>query len=388
MLASIASPEFIENPYPFYEMGRKLSPLQMPGGGGMWMAFNYDEVDTVLRDHFTWPSGFGPQGGEGGGISMLSANPPRHTRLRGLVSSVFTPRMVERMEPRFRQIADELLDPILASGECDLVEALTYPLPVIVIAEILGVDPAHRNDFKRWSDGIVSGAGGNPNAAPTEVEGGIFGEMRDYFTRMCEERRQHPREDLISGLVRAEIDGEKLDFNELFQMLLLLLVAGNETTTNLIGNAMLEFMAHPDQLARVEADHALIPPAIEEVLRFNSPVQGTVRRASRDLEFKGREVKQGEGMIVFIGAANRDPAQFPEPQTFDVMRTPNKHLAFGMGIHFCLGAPLARLEAKIALEELFKRATNFRRASEGALPRVPMFILRGVSSLPLTFDTK
>ena len=388
MLAQIASPEFIEDPYPFYEMGRKLSPMQMPGGGGMWMAFNYNEVDTVLRDHFTWPSGFGGEGANAGGLSMLSANPPRHTRLRGLVSQVFTPRMVERMEPRFREIADELLEPALAGGQCDLVQALTYPLPVIVIAEILGVDPAHRSDFKRWSDGIVAGTGGNPNADPDALQGGIFAEMRDYFARMCDERRQRPREDLISGLVQAEVDGEKLNFNELIQMLLLLLVAGNETTTNLIGNAMLEFIAHPDQFARVEADHALIPSAIEEVLRFNSPVQGTMRRAARDLEFSGRQVKQGEGMIVFIGAANRDPAQFPDPGTFDVARTPNKHLAFGMGIHFCLGAPLARLEAKIALEELLKRATNFRRSTDGLLPRVPMFILRGVQELPLAFDLK
>jgi len=290
------------------------------------------------------------------------------------------------MEPRFREIAAELLDPIMESGECDLVEALTYPLPVIVIAEILGVDPAHRADFRRWSNGIVSGAGGNPDAAG--FGGGVFEEMRDYFERMCAERRLNPRDDLISGLVQAEIEGEKLNFDELFQMLVLLLVAGNETTTNLLGNAMLEFMDRPDQLARLEADHSLIPSAVEEVLRFNSPVQGTMRRAARDVEFKGRAVKKGQGMVVFIGAANRDPAQFPDPLTFDITRTPNKHLAFGMGIHFCLGAPLARLEAKIALEELFDRATNFRRTTTGPLPRVPMFILRGVRELPLAFEAK
>jgi len=248
------------------------------------------------------------------------------------------------------------------------------------------VDPAHRADFRRWSNGIVAGSGGNPDAAGSG--GGVFEEMRDYFERMCEERRLTPRDDLISGLVQAELDGEKLNFDELFQMLVLLLVAGNETTTNLLGNAMLEFMDRPDQFARLEADHSLIPSAVEEVLRFNSPVQGTMRRAARDVEFKGREVKKGQGMVVFIGAANRDPAQFPDPLTFDITRTPNKHLAFGMGIHFCLGAPLARLEAKIALEELFKRATNFRRTTTGPLPRVPMFILRGVRELPLAFEAK
>ena len=268
MLPTMSDPAFIENPFPFYEMSRKASPIFL-ANPGMWMAFNYNEVDSVLRDHNTWPSGFGSGDGENaGGLSMLSVNPPKHTRLRGLVSQVFTPRMVDLMEPRFREIAAELLDPLMADGECDLVESLTYPLPVIVIAEILGVDPAHRSDFRRWSNALVSGAGGNPDGGGGTFQGGAFTEMRDYFERMCEERRQNPREDLISGLVRAEIDGEKLDFNELFQMLVLLLVAGNETTTNLIGNAMLEFFAHPDQLAMVEADHSLETGAIEETLRF------------------------------------------------------------------------------------------------------------------------
>jgi len=384
---AVADPAFIENPYSFYELGRQMSPMQMPGTG-MWMAFNWDECNDILKDNAAFPSGFGsPDGSGAAGLSMLSANPPRHTRLRGLVSQVFTPRMVEQMEPRFREIAAELLDPVVGSGQCDLVEALTYPLPVIVISEILGVDPAHRADFKRWSDAVVSGAGGNPDGADSRF-GGAFTEMRDFFERMCEERRRNPREDLISGLVQAEVEGEKLSFEDLFQMLVLLLVAGNETTTNLIGNAMLEFMDHPDQLARVEADHSLIPSAVEEVLRFNSPVQGTVRRAAHDMEFHGRQLKKGEGVIVFIGAANRDPDQFPNPQVFDVTRTPNRHIAFGMGIHFCLGAPLARLEARIAIEELLARAKNFRRTTEGPLPRVPMFILRGVTSLPLAFDAR
>jgi cytochrome P450 len=320
-------------------------------------------------------------------MSMLTANPPRHTRLRGLVSQVFTPRMIELLEPRFREIADELLEPAIEAGECDLVETLTYPLPVIVIAEILGVDPAHREQFKKWSDAVVAGSGGNPEIQGTDF-GGAFYEMRQYFDQMCEERRRNPREDLISGLVQAEVDGDKLTGDELFQMLWLLLVAGNETTTNLIGNAMLEFMAHPDQLALVEADHSLIPSAIEEVLRFNSPVQATMRRAARDMHFHGRDIKQGEGMLTFLGAANRDPEQFPNPGVFDVRRTPNRHLAFGMGIHFCLGAPLARVEAKVAIDELLKRAKNFRRTTEGSLPRVPMFILRGVTSLPIAFDRR
>jgi len=380
---NLADPSMLENPYPFYEMARGMSPMRM--GEGPWMAFRWAECNEVLRDHTAWPSGFAPEGQ--GGLSMLTANPPRHTRLRGLVNQVFTPRMIEQMEPRFRQIADELLEPAIEAGACDLVETLTYPLPVIVIAEILGIDPAHREQFKKWSDAVVAGAGGNPEIQGADF-GGAFYEMRQYFEAMCEERRRHPREDLISGLVQAEIDGDRLSADELFSMLWLLLVAGNETTTNLIGNAMLEFMAHPDQLALVEQDLSLLPSAIEEVLRFNSPVQATMRRAARDMEFHGRQVKQGEGMLVFLGAANRDPEQFPDPGVFDVRRTPNRHLAFGFGIHYCLGAPLARVEAKVALEELLKRAKGFRRTTEGPLPRVPMFILRGVTSLPLAFERR
>ena len=382
---NISDPAFLENPYGFYEMGRAMSPMFMPPMNG-YMAFNWDECSEILRDNDTWPSGFAAADGSGG-LSMLTANPPRHTRLRALVSQAFTPRMVEQMAPRMRQIAAELLDPVLEDGQCDLVETLTYPLPVIVIAEILGVPAADRARFKRWSDSIVSGAGGNPAAAQI-TGGGVLEEMRDYFAALCEERRAEPREDLVSGLVQAEIDGEKLSFTDLFQMLVLLLVAGNETTTNLIGNAMIEFMAHPEQYERVANNPELVPSAIEEVLRFNSPVQATQRRASRDVEFRGREVKEGQQMVVFLGAANRDPKQFPNPEVFEVARTPNRHLAFGLGIHFCLGAPLARLEAKVALEELFQRATNFRRTEEGPLKRHQVFILRGVSELPIAFDRR
>jgi cytochrome P450 len=212
--------------------------------------------------------------------------------------------------------------------------------------------------------------------------------MRDYLMAMVEERRREPREDLISGLVAAELEGERLTFDELLQMLILLLVAGNETTTNLIGNAMLEFMAHPEALAEVQADPALIPNALEEVLRINSPVQATVRRATRQVELKGKTVEPGQSIVVWLAAANRDPEQFPDPLTFDIHRSPNRHLSFGMGIHFCLGAPLARLEAKVAMEELLARATNFRRTTEGTLARVPTFIMRGAMAMPIEFEAR
>jgi cytochrome P450 len=378
-------PAFIENPFPFYAAGRAMSPLFLPNPG-IWLVFGYDDVTAILKDNATWSSQFiPPPGMEPPPPSMLQSDPPRHSRLRGLVSQAFTPRMIEQLEPRIREIAGELLDEVVPKGEADIVDALAYPLPVIVIAEILGIPPEDRADFKRWSDAAVAtlgtGVTGSDRVPPTET----FEEMRSYLGRMADERRAHPRKDLISGLVAAEVDGTKLNMDELLQMLILLLVAGNETTTNLIGNAIIEFMNHPDQLQRVLDDPALLPTAIEEVLRFSSPVQTTVRRATRDVEIGGKTVASGQMALPWLAAANRDPGVFANPDTFDVGRTPNRHVSFGLGIHFCLGAPLARMEARIALEAFLTRVKDFHRTGAEPLPRVPTFIMRGVRSLPIAF---
>jgi cytochrome P450 len=382
---NVNDPAFLENPFPFYELGRAMSPLVLPDRG-LAMVFGYDDCAAILKDWETWSSRFPPPPDvtDPPEPTMLNSDPPRHTRLRSLVSQAFTPRMVEQLEPRIREIARELLEPALEAGACDLVAALAYPLPVIVIAEILGIPPEDRAQFKEWSDEVVASLGTGLGGG-RQVRAEVFEEMREYFTRMTEERRRHPRNDLITGLVEAEQDGERLTFPDLLQMLILLLVAGNETTTNLISNAMLSFMEHRDELAKVEANPALIPSALEEVLRFNSPVQATARRPTRDVELRGRTIPAGMVTLVWLAAANRDPAQFPEPLRFDVTRSPNRHLAFGMGIHFCLGAPLARLEARVAYEELLGRATGFERTTDGPLPRVPTFFMRGVLELPIAF---
>lgn len=382
---NVNDPAFLENPFPFYELGRAMSPLVLPDRG-LAMVFGYDDCVAILKDWETWSSRFPPPPDvtDPPEPTMLNSDPPRHTRLRSLVSQAFTPRMVEQLEPRIREITRELLEPALEAGACDLVAALAYPLPVIVIAEILGIPPEDRAQFKEWSDEVVASLGTGLGGG-RQVRAEVFEEMREYFTRMTEERRRHPRNDLITGLVEAEQDGERLTFPDLLQMLILLLVAGNETTTNLISNAMLSFMEHPDELAKVEANPALTPSALEEVLRFNSPVQATARRPTRDVELRGRTIPAGMVTLVWLAAANRDPAQFPEPLRFDVTRSPNRHLAFGMGIHFCLGAPLARLEARVAYEELLGAATGFERTTDGPLPRVPTFFMRGVLELPIAF---
>lgn len=383
---NINDPAFLENPFPFYELGRAMSPLILPERG-LAMVFGYDDATAILKDWETWSSRFPPppEVTDPPEPMMLSSDPPRHTRLRSLVSQAFTPRMVEQLEPRIREITRELLAPALEAGECDLVAALAYPLPVIVIAEILGIPPEDRAKFKEWSDEAVASLGTALGGGGRQIRAEVFEEMREYFTRMTEERRQRPRNDLISGLVQAEQDGERLTFADLLQMLVLLLVAGNETTTNLISNTMLSFLEHPGELAKVAAEPARIPGAIEEVLRYNSPVQATVRRPTRDVELRGKTIPANLPTVVWLAAANRDPAQFPEPLRFDVERSPNRHLAFGLGIHFCLGAPLARLEARVAYEELLGAATGFERTTEGMLPRVPTFIMRGVLELPIAF---
>lgn len=383
---NVNDPAFLENPFPFYELGRAMSPLVLPERG-LAMVFGYEDCAAILKDWETWSSRFPPPPGVENPPEplMLNSDPPRHTRLRSLVSQAFTPRMVEQLEPRIREVARELLAPALEAGECDLVAALAYPLPVIVIAEILGIPPGDRAKFKEWSDEAVASLGTGLQGSGRQLRAEVFEEMRDYFTRMTEERRQRPRNDLISGLVQAEQDGERLTFTDLLQMLILLLVAGNETTTNLISNAMLSFLEHPGELAKVEAEPGLIPSALEEVLRFNSPVQATARRPTREVELRGKTIPANMPTLVWLAAANRDPGQFPEPLRFDVTRSPNRHLAFGLGIHFCLGAPLARLEARVAYEELLARATGFERTTTGPLPRVPTFFMRGVLELPLAF---
>ena len=382
-------PTFLANPFPFYALGRQFRPVMRDPARGFWSSFRYEDCVAILKDHATWSSDAGVSP-DGLPPTMLGSDPPRHNRLRGLVSQAFTPRMVELLEPRIRQVARELLDEVAAAGSVDIVDGLTAPLPVIMIAEILGIPSEDRDRFRVWSDAVIATLGSG--AAPTvEADASIpvrFEELRDYFTAIIERRRKDPRSDLISALISAEEIGDRLSSVELMQMLILLLVAGNETTTNLISNAILEFIDHPAELARVRENPALLPSAIEEVMRFSSPVQATVRRATRDLEFAGKSIEQGQPMLVWIGSANRDADVFPDPDRFDVARTPNRHIGFGLGIHFCLGAPLARLEARIALETMLARFSSFERTDTDPLPRVPTFIMHGVRKLPIRVTSK
>ncbi len=317
---------------------------------------------------------------------------------QNLISRGFTRRRIAHLEPRIEQLTNELLDSVVARGEMDLVRDLAYPLPVVVIAEMLGVPPEDRIQFKIRSDMVVRSADRvfeereSSGAFVDEANAGMPPEamevMGPYFRKIIEQRRAEPRDDLISALISAEIDGEQLTERDILSFASLLLVAGNVTTTNLITNTVQTLLQHPRELSRLRTDTSLLPSAIEEVLRYRSPVQFMFRVAAKDVELNGQRIKAGGRVIALIGSANRDAAKFSNPDTFDITRSKNPHLAFGHGIHHCLGAPLARLESKIALSLLLDRMQQIERVGRGPLPPSDGIILHGVKQLPLRFQPK
>ncbi|MEO7003289.1 MAG: cytochrome P450 [Ktedonobacterales bacterium] len=373
------------NPFPWYQLMRAQSPVIAEGSRGMAMAFSYDAVQEALSDYAHFSSEYGKRNNADYAqhpisASLINTDPPRHRQLRNLATQAFTPRAVAQLTPRITAIVRELLDAVIPNGSMDIIQDFAYPLPVIVIAELLGIPPEDRARFKRWSDAVVTGGGGamseqgNPNA-----------EMAAFFREMIAERRAEPRDDLISALLAAQIDGEHLSEMELIGFCVLLLIAGNETTTNLIGNAILCFDEAPAAVERLRAEPQLLPSAIEEVLRYRSPVQSMFRMADADTTLHGQAISAGQFVIAFIGSANRDESAFPNADQFVVDRAPNRHIAFGYGIHFCLGAPLARLEARIALGALLERTRDIQRVPGVALNPLESNVVFGVRNLPVTF---
>jgi len=320
-----------------------------------------------------------------GARSLIASDPPKHGPMRSLVNRGFTPRRMVQLETRIRAIAREALELLDGKPDFDIVSEFFVPLPVTVIAELLGVEPERSADFKRWSDVAVAGATGGAGAiGPAQVLQGLS-ELARYIMGVVEQRRRDPKDDLISTLIRAE-DGEAgLTPVEVVMFTLLLLVAGNETTTNLLGNTLIALLDHPDELARVRRDPARIPALLEEALRFDGPIQFLFREAMQDVELAGVTIPAGATVIPLLGSANRDDAQFADAHRFDVSRNTQGHLAFGLGIHFCLGASLARLEARIALEELLPRFAAFERR-EQRVEYVDSYLVRGPKRLPLRVE--
>ncbi len=388
------SSEFRLNPYPTYHRLRAEDPVHVSALlPGAWLLSRHADVMMVLRDarfgradaETFWLERVGP--GPAHDVVtkwMLFRDPPDHTRLRTLVSKAFTPRAIEGMRGRIQAIVGELLDAVQPDGGMDVIAALAYPLPVLVICEMLGVSAADREIFKTWSSNV--GRILDPILTPEAAAQGhaIMASMSDYFRELIARLRKNPQGNLLDAMIAAEEQGDRLSEEELLSNCILLFAAGHETTVNLIGNGVLALLQNPDQWALLRAQPNLIESAIEECLRYESPVQITGRRPKEDVEIGGKLVQKGQMVFTLIGAANRDPEQFPDPDRFDISRNDSRHLAFGHGIHFCLGSALARLEAQLVIGALVQRLPNLQLRMDTPQWR-EAFTLRGLKSLPVRF---
>lgn len=395
----LTSPEFHANPYPFYAHLRAEAPVYrttLPNKQEAWLITRYDDVLSLLKDerfvkdplNATAPGQKGKTPWIPGPLkpltrNMLDLDAPDHTRLRALVHKAFTPGLIGRLSERIQTLCDELLDATQAGGRMELIHDYALPLPMTIITELLGVPAQDRAKFHTWSKSLVEVASATDllRALPHLL---MF--MR-YLRRLCKQRRADPRDDLVTGLVQAEEAGDTLSEDELLAMVFLLLVAGHETTVNLIGNGTLALLQHPEQLDLLRQNPALIKSAVEELARYTSPVSlATERYAREDVTLQGTTIPCGALVYAVLASANHDQEQFARPDTLDLARESNKHLAFGQGMHYCLGAPLARLEAGIAFNTLLRRMPNLRLSvAPEALRWRKGLVIRGLEKLPLTF---
>ena len=378
----LVSPAILSDPYPIYHQLRAEDPVHWSDAWGCWVLTRYADVIAVLRDYrrFTnvgriasfldqLPANVRAQIRplyDNFTVGMPNTDPPEHTRVRGLVNSAFTARVVEGMRPRVQEIVDGLLDQAESGGAMEVIGSFAYPLPAIVIAEMLGVPAEDRDRFKAWSDDIVAFHGtGRPHIETIMKSTAALLETKAWLLRLIEARRKQPEDDLISALVAAEERGEMLSETELVATCITLLTAGHETTTGLIGNGLLALLRHPDQLRKLRENPALIGTAVEEFLRFDTSFLRAWRLTAEDVEIGGKQIPKGQTLSLMLGAANRDPAQFEEPDRLDITRDPNLHTSFGWGIHFCAGAPLARREAEIAFTTLLRRFPHMKLDETG-----------------------
>jgi len=393
----LSKPDVRANPWSLYAALREDPGVHRVDPSDQYLVARYEDVVAALQrtDDFSsleMATQLGPidalvslTGGDSRDLppTIISSDNPVHNRLRMIMMRRFSPRAVSQIEGPIRTLTDSLIASIVERGECDLVRDFTIPLPVIVIAQLLGIEEERFEDFKLWSDALVA----LPSARDEERAehlGGIM-QLSQYFLEVADRRRVEPKDDLISVLVEAEREGDRISTPEVLAFAILLMVAGNETTTNLIGGMVEAFLDNPDQLAMIEADPTLIRNAVEEGLRFCSPVQGLFRNATRDVELGGTMIPEGASLMVCYASANRDPAIFSDPDRFDITRDASRHVAFGRGLHFCLGANLARREARIAIEKLLPILPRFRRVGEER-DWVDSLFLRGPKTLRLAVD--
>lgn len=399
----LTSPAFKANPYPAFAELRAYDPLHkitMQNGHSAWLVTRYQDAEKLLRDERFVKSirnALTPeeqaqqqsvlsQQSEFGFLSqhMLNADPPDHTRLRSLINLSFTPRLVEQWRERIQALTDELLDAVEGKGEMDLIDQFAFPLPMMVISEMLGVPDADRSKFRAWSNLVVEAAG-NPEAFRQAADQLLA--FYQYMVQLIENKRQAPADDLLSKLIQAEAEGNKLSQQELIAMIFLLIIAGHETTVNLISNGVLALLEHPEQLKLLREQPTLIKTAIEEFLRYRGPLLlATQRWAREDTEYEGKRIQRGDHILIALSAANRDEEEFGAADTLDITRRENHHLAFGKGIHYCLGAPLARLEGQIAIGTLVRRFPHLRlNADPQDLTWRPGSLIMGLNTLPVSF---
>ena len=394
LLRIVTDPAVIADPYPLLSELRETAPVHKLGLADFWILTRFEDCRAALRD----PRLGNPEPGDDvptliagssrgpdRSRSLLSLNPPDHTRIRSLVSRAFTPRRVERLRPAVEAMTRELLDPVADAGECDLVEALAFPLPANVISELVGVPVADRD----WLRPLVSDLAATlePNRQPEEIkQAAVSGaKIQQYLHDLIDRRRAEPRDDLLSGLIEASDGADRLTQQEVVNTVSLIYGAGFETTTNLIGNMVNTLMRHPDQLARLRADRSLVPSAVDEVLRYEPPAQIDGRYVRADADIAGHAIPRGHAVLTLLGAANRDPAVMDEPDRFDVGRSDVTMLSFGSGIHYCLGAALARLEGQVVLEALLDRFGTWTPLDDNP-PWKRRLTLRGLARLSVAFS--
>jgi cytochrome P450 len=386
---NLLSPEAIQNPYAVYAEMRRSSPVATVNPPGFYAVSRYDDVVRALKTPAVFSSAaygeaFVDQQEGGGGVdsSIVSADPPRHTQMRSLILKAFTPRVVAQLEPRIQAITDELVASVRGKREIELVESVTIPLPMIVIADLLGIDSEKKRDFKRWSEDMMSTASMTGESPEERIKVSVA-EFNAFIEKTLREREKEPKSDILSGLLCAELEGAKLSTVEILSFASTLLIAGNETTTALVGNALIALTDNPEQYEAVRADSSLIPGLVEEVLRFQSPAQCILRKAKADAEVAGETIPKGALVMAMLASANRDESRFPDPDKFDIRRDTKGHIAFGFDIHFCLGAALARLEARVLLEALLSRLPQLKRKDQD-VAWVRSLLIRSPHRLVLT----
>jgi len=381
-----------EDPYPLYRRLRTEAPAYRNERLGFWALSRHADVLAGFKD---WPH-FSNRNGVSLDVdafhenaettmSFLAMDPPRHDRLRALVSKGFTPRRVAELEPQIRKIAVDHLDALAGRDGCDFIGDFAGKLPMDVISEMIGVPAADRATLRTWADLVVHRDEGVQGLPPAAAQSAL--RMLHYFTEMLADRRRNPRDDLTGALIAAEIEGDRLADREIIGFLFLMVVAGNETTTKLLGNALYWLWRHPSERDRLRADPTLVPRWVEETLRYDNSTQALARVAASDVELHGEKIRAGDRVVLLVGSANRDERVFPEPDRYDLLRDTSASLSFGQGVHFCLGASLARLEGRVALEEVWKRVPTYEIDPAG-LVRVHSVNVRGFAALPVAFGKR